>query len=275
MTPTFCFTEEELCPDSITTYKTIGDVRLQMHCFFPSDGRSGAEHGKEKKRPCAVFFFGGGWKGGSPTQFFPHCRYLANRGMVAVSAEYRVEDRHGTPPSVCVEDGKSAIRHLRTHAAEWGVDPERIAAGGGSAGGHVAAAAGTTTAFEPENEDLQISSRPNALILFNPVFDNSPDGYGYDRVQAYWQTISPMHNISTATPPTIVFLGTEDQLIPVKTAEDYQARMQKVGRRCDLFLYPKQAHGFFNYRPENNKPFVQTVTKMDQFLVSLDWLAAK
>ena len=79
----------------------------------------------------------------------------------------------------------------------------RIAAGGGSAGGHVAAATATTTKYEDQNDDLSISSQPNLLLLYNPVLDNSAEGYGFNRVKDYWQDFSPMHNIHSKTPPSI------------------------------------------------------------------------
>ena len=68
-------------PDS-PVYKTIGPVELRLHLFCPTPARAAA--------PAIVFFFGGGWRGGSPNQFYPHCRYLARGGMLA-AAEYRVE----------------------------------------------------------------------------------------------------------------------------------------------------------------------------------------
>jgi acetyl esterase/lipase len=190
--------------------------------------------------------------------------------MVAMSAEYRVKSKHGTSPRECVKDGKSAIRWIRLHANELGIDPRRLAAGGGSAGGHVAAATATVDGFNQEGEDRSISCRPNALVLFNPVFDNGPVGYGYDRVKEYWEQFSPMHNISENTPPTIVFLGTKDKLIPVATAERYKKLMAGKGCRCDLHLYKDQGHGFFNYR--NKKYYAATVIEADKFLVSLGYL---
>lgn len=253
-------------PDEVLRYKQVGDTELDLHVFNPEG------HSASDSRPAIVFFFGGGWKGGSPSQFFPQCAYLADRGMVAMSAEYRVEKRNGTTPKACVKDGKSAIRWIRKHANELGVDPDQVLAGGGSAGGHVAAASGTATLFEETDEDLSISSRPAALVLFNPVFDNGPEGYGHDRVQDYWQAISPMHNIDAATPPTIVFFGTEDKHVPVATAEAYQRRMEALGLRCDLHLYEGQPHGFFNYKRREN--YDKTVEAMDAFLVSLGFLEA-
>lgn len=251
-------------PDRVLIYKQIGEARLTLDLFLPTD------HLISDRRTGIVFFFGGGWKSGSPSQFHPQCRYLASRGMVAMSAEYRVQSRHGTSPRECVQDGKSAVRWIRAHAAELGLDPDRLAAGGGSAGGHVAAATATATGFDEPGEDASASCRPDALCLFNPVFDNSAQGYGFDRVQAYWQAISPMHNLSATTPPTVVFLGTEDEHIPVATAEEYQRRMHALGRRCDLHLYAGQPHGFFNH--SHREMYRQTTIAMDRFLASLGFL---
>jgi acetyl esterase/lipase len=253
-------------PDSKPVYKTVGEHRLALHVFQPD------ATGIEAPRPAIVFFFGGGWVSGTPSQFYPHCQHLAARGMVAMAAEYRIKNRHGTPPSACVEDGKSALRWVRQHARELGIDPQRIAAGGGSAGGHVAAAVATTEGFERSDEDPTISCRPQALILFNPVFDNSPQGYGNERVHAYWQAISPLHNIQPGAPPTLVFLGTRDKLVPVDTADTYQRKMHAVGARCEVHLYLDQAHGFFNYRDGENPIYLQTIAEMDRFLQSLGYL---
>ena len=111
--------------------------------------------------------------------------------------------------------------------------------------------------------------------VFNPVFDNGPEGYGHSRVKERFREISPMHNLSKETPPTIVFLGTKDKLIPVSTAQKYKQLMEKAGRRCDLHLYKDQPHGFFNgptRKGKFNEYYLQTVTAMDRFLVSLGYL---
>jgi len=151
-----------------------------------------------------------------------------------------------------------------------GIDPDKILAGGGSAGGHVAAATATTKGVFEEGEDISVSAHSAALVLFNPVFDNGPGGYGHDRVKDYWEKISPMHNLDQQTPPTIVFLGTKDHLIPVRTAERYRDTMKKNGVRCDLHLYKDETHGFFN-----KSKYDETVLEMDRFLVSLGYLKAK
>lgn len=263
-------------PDRTEVYKETTDsggnpVSLTLDIFNPPG------HRPEDQRPVVVFFFGGGWNSGSPGQFHPHCDYLASRGMVAISAEYRVRNVHGTSPRECVQDGKSAVRWLRENATSLGIDPARVVAGGGSAGAHVAAATGTLTSFDEPDENLSVSSRPNALVLFNPVYDNGPGGYGHSRVSAYWEDFSPLHNIDSQTPPTIVFLGTDDHLIPVATARNFQSLMQAEGIRSDLHLYHEQPHSFFNYDvPDDTRgPFCgyqDTVLKTDQFLSSLGYL---
>lgn len=258
----------EIRPDAKLVYKTVGEVKLKLHTFYPANHKPG------EKRPCIVFFFGGGWRGGTPKQFYPHCKHLAAKGMVAYSAEYRVSSKHKTTPKECVKDGKSAVRWIRQHAEQLGIDPQRVAAGGGSAGGHVAAAAGTLKKFDEKGEDLSVSSRPDALVLFNPVYDNGPGGYGHDRVKDYWQDISPLHNIDARTPPTIVFMGTRDQHVPQQTAIKYRDLMHEAGRRCELYLYEGQPHGFFNYRGGSNRYYDETVEQMDRFLSSLGYLKA-
>ncbi|MDC0143348.1 alpha/beta hydrolase [Verrucomicrobia bacterium] len=245
-------------------YKQVEDTKLFLHVFNPKD------HKASDRRPAIVFFFGGGWNGGTPKQFEPHCTYLASRGMVAITAEYRVKSRNKTTPFECVKDGKSAIRWVRANAVKLGVDSKRVAAGGGSAGGHVAAATGNCLGLEEEGENLKVSSKPDVLVLFNPVYDNSSKGYGHDRVKPRWKEISPMHNIRKGAPPTIVFLGTKDKLIPVSTAQEYEKRLVAVGSRSELHLYKGATHGFFNKGKGDAYP--DTLIKMDDFLNSLGWL---
>jgi acetyl esterase/lipase len=194
--------------------------------------------------------------------------------MVAISAEYRTKQSHGVIPKNCVFDGKSAIRWVRAHANELGIDPNRVAAGGGSAGGHVASAVAACQSLEEDSADTTVSCIPNALVLFNPVYDNGPEGYGYDRVKEYWEEISPMHNLHKDMPPTIAFFGTEDKLIPVNTTKAFETAMHQVGVRYDNHLYEGQGHGFFNEGRSKGDTdyFVETVREADEFLASLGFL---
>jgi acetyl esterase/lipase len=103
-TMNFAAETREFPPDTSVTYKMVGDKELKLHIFYPEG------HSPSDCRPAIVFFFGGGWQNGSPTQFYPHCEYLASRGIVAMAADYRVKFRDQTTPQECVKDGKSAIR---------------------------------------------------------------------------------------------------------------------------------------------------------------------
>lgn len=254
------------------TYKQIDTIALKLFVKNPDN------FNKKNHYPTIVFFFGGGWNSGRLTQFKPHADYLASRGMITVLVDYRVKTRHHTTPFDAVADAKSAIRFLRQNSKKLNIDKEKIAAAGGSAGGHLVAAAATVPGLNDPKDNLKVSAKPNALVLYNPVFDNGPTGYGYERVGERYSEISPIHNIHKFTPPTIVFLGTKDDLIPVETAKLYQQKMEAAGNRCDLFLYEDQKHGFFNFREDSkdgNKYFTETLFQTDLFLESLGYLRGK
>lgn len=253
-------TEQDTIPE-VLVYKKIDTLSLHMRVFRP------AGFNATNKYPAIVFFFGGGWISGNTGQFQKQALYLASRGMVAILADYRVQSRHHTTPFEAVMDGKSAIRYVRSHASDLGIDPDRIVAAGGSAGGHVAAATDLTKLDEP-TENAAVSSRPNALVLFNPVFNNGPGEYGYDRVGNRYTEISPYHNIRKGAAPTLVMLGTKDKLVPVATAEAYKAKLTEAGSQGELILYPDQPHGFFN----RGEWFTKTLRDTDVFLKSLGYI---
>lgn len=257
------------------TYKEVGETKLQLYIFEPATG-------PKTNRPAIVFFFGGGWANGSPVQFEQHCRYLASRGMVAITADYRVSSRQQVKPTACVADAKSAVRWVRANAARLGLDPKRIAAGGGSAGGHIAAATGTLPDFDEPGEDRKISSVPDALVLFNPALVLAPmeglalEGFGTrvpeERLGTTPEKLSPAHHVKKGTPPTIIFHGRADTTVPYATAEAFTAAMKKAGNRCELVGFDDQKHGFFNYGRDDNSNYHATLVATDRFLASLGWL---
>lgn len=253
-------------PDAEKTlvYKQTDTVNLQLFFYYPH------ENVKNETYPAIIFFFGGGWNSSNITQFEPHAKHFASRGMVAILADYRVRDKHGTTPFDAVADAKSAIRYLRENAARLNIDPERIAGAGGSAGGHIAAAAAMVPGLDDPADNLSVSPVPNALVLFNPVFDNGPDGYGFERIGDRYREISPLHNIQSGNPPTIVFLGTNDRLIPVSTAEKYRDKMIAAGNICELFLYEGKGHGFFNFRHTGS--YLETLAEAERFLISQGYI---
>lgn len=245
-------------------YKTVDTTQLYMEVHYPEQMLP------EKKYPALVFFFGGGWVSGSRAQFEHQADYFAQRGIVCFLVDYRTRNQHQTSPYESLKDAKSAIRFLRKNASEYSIDPDKIIASGGSAGGHLAAATALIKGYNDTSDDVGFSAIPNALILFNPVIDNGPGGYGFERIGDQYKDFSPLHNIKTGAPPTLFLLGTKDALVPVVTAQYYQMAMEKVGSRCDLVLYEDQPHGFFNYR--NFENYKKTVEAADDFLQSLGYL---
>ena len=250
--------------DKSQVYKEVDSMQLKLHFYYPE------ETTHNEPVPAIIFFHGGGWVSGRITQFEPHARHFAKKGMVAVLAEYRIRSRYGTTPFDAVADAKSAIRFVRKNADELGIDPNRIVGSGGSAGGHIAAAAAMVPGLDDPADNLSISAVPNALALFNPVYDNGPNGYGYERIGERYREISPLHNIKPGNPPTIVFVGTSDRLIPVSTAEQYRDKMADAGNVCELFLYEGEGHGFFNFG--HTQRYLETLAETERFLISLGYI---
>ena len=257
-------------PDTIFSYKKIDQVDLKFHLFIPERKTI------SKKLPVIIFFFGGGWTGGNPSQFYEQAAYFKSRGIVAISAEYRVKGKHQTTPFECVKDGKSAIRWLRKHAEELSIDPNKIVAAGGSAGGHVAACTGVIDGYEEEGENLNISSVPNALVLFNPVLDTTKKGYGSGKMDGRVTEISPNHHVKTGIPPTLIFHGDADTTVPFENAVRFDSLMKSAHNECKLIVAKGQSHGFFNgkfFRPKNDeKFFIETMYQTDIFLNNLGYL---
>ena len=255
------------------TYRKVGETELKVWIFEPAQ-KSG------KPLPAIVFFFGGGWVGGSPTQFEPQSRHLAGRGMVAIVADYRVKTRQDAKPADCVSDAKACVRWVRANASRLGIDPERIAVGGGSAGGHLAASTATVPGLDDAKDDKSVSCLPNALVLFNPGTVMAPFpgldlkgfGAGLDKAKFGCEPteISPLHHVKKGTPPTIIFHGKADTTVPYSTVEKFAEVMKTAGNRCELIGYEGQPHGFFN-----KAKYAETLAATDAFLVSLGYLPAK
>ena len=251
-------------------YKKVDTVTLVMKVIYPPS------MDKSKKYPGMVFFFGGGWVGGTINHFELQANYFSRRGLVCFLVDYRVKNRHGTSIKECIMDAKSSIRYIRKNAEHFNVDKNKIIGAGGSSGGHLAAATAIVTGNDDPHDNLSINPSPNALVLFNPAIDLGPSTsvYARDSLKESYKDISPLHNVKKGAPPTIFFLGTKDRFIPVETAKYYALVMRAVGSRCDLFLYEDQEHGFFNF-VKSEEHYKKTVYEADKFLISLGYLEGK
>jgi acetyl esterase len=179
--------------------------------------------------PAIVYFTGGGWVGGDVEGQIPNAAWFRDQGIIGIDADYRVKSRHGTSPIECIQDAKSAIRYVRSHALELGIDPDRIIAAGGSAGGHLAACTFIDGGDTP-GEDLKISSKPNALVLHNPVLG---EGFGQEFFAEHPE-FSPILHVKKGWPPTILSNGTKDNTTPFQAAEKFTRLMKEAGNICEL-----------------------------------------
>lgn len=263
------FAQESYPPEfegaRVEVYRKVDSTELMLWIFGESD--------PESPKPAIVFFFGGGWNAGSPSQFEKQARHFADRGMIAIVADYRVKSRHGVQVVECVEDAKSAIAWVRENSSRLGVDPEKIASSGGSAGGHLAAATGTVSGYGSDE-------RPNAMILFNPACTLAPTRdwkprraraeLGVERLGVEPRAISPAHHIGPHTPPTLILHGKKDTTVPYASVVAFDRAMKEAERPCKLIGYEGAGHGFFN----RGEAYAETLAEADRFLVDLGWLQA-
>lgn len=244
-------------PDQSLDYTGIKAQSHRIEIFRPADAVPGERY------PGLVLFHGGAWREGSPVQFYRQARVIADAGFVVALPEYSISDEDATTPHDALVDAFRAWSHVHESAPDLTIDGDRIYAGGASAGGQLAAALATVPPPEPGTD----SAAPAGLVLFNPVIDNGPDGYGYSRVEDYWQDFSPLHNIGVDHPPTVILLGDSDRLIPVATAEAYCVQVRLASSDCSVKIYDNAGHAWFNH---DQAGFEGTLRDALDFLRSID-----
>ncbi len=262
-------------------YKAIGNTELRLYVF------NLANHKPSDKVPAAVFFYGGGFLFGDIRRYQTQATHLALRGLVTVLVDYRAKCRHGSTLLDSVSDGKSAMRWVRAHADEFGIDPSRIAAVGSSAGGMLAAATALDTELDDPNDDKRIDPRPNALVLYNPALIMTPKVvesitkiFG-KAVADQSQNIFPGDHLDRGLPPTIIFAGTADKGISPEAQNDFCKRARALKAKCEVVLYSGAPHGFTEIWLGLDDPTNFTKTEFwaadtsrrtDAFLTKLGWL---
>jgi acetyl esterase len=229
----------QLQPTRTLIYKRVGSDELRLDIFLPPAFQP-SDH-----RPAVIAFHGGGWTSGEPRSMYPFVAWAAEQGFVGFSAQYR-RYKPKTDISVfeSVKDARSAMRYVRTHAIELGVDPHRLVAMGSSAGGHLAAGAALFDEVNEAGEDLAVSCRPDALLLLWPVIDTSPAGYGQAKIGERWRELSPLDHVRPGLPPTLLFHGTADATVPFAGARAFHDAMIKAKNNCELVIGPDGGHGF-------------------------------
>ncbi len=245
-------------------YKTSAGVERKMEIFFPPN------HDPAKSKvPGVILFHGGGWSGGSLSQFRFACNYFASRGLVCATAEYQMLGKAGmeklapgeSKKRACVTDAKSAIRWFKKNAGELGIDPARIIAGGGSAGGHISALATMNPGLNDPADPKDIDTSVVAYLWFNPAFEDS------DKTDP---EIEILTHLKADLPPVIVFFGDKDTW--KKGWDVAYAKWKTLGTKTiDLQIAVGKNHSFFNKDPWRSV----TLIAADEFLVRQGFLTGK
>jgi acetyl esterase len=254
-------------------FKQAAGQDLKVYVVSPPGAKPGEKHA------AVIFFHGGGFNAGNAGQFADQSTYLASRGLVCINAEYRLLDKERkSAPLVCDQDAKSAVRWVKAHAAALGIDPARLAAGGGSAGGHLAAFAALVEGGDDPADDLKISTKVAALVLFNPAIA-WPDSLAAENADGRFREggeeflkYAPAKFVTPAAPPTLILSGEKDQIVPMVYLKKFQAQMQAAGVRCEAVFYAGQGHAFFHRARQNGKFYYATLLEVDKFLASLGWI---
>lgn len=214
-------------------YKYIDSTSLQLDIYKLKDLTSPA--------PVMIFIHGGAWRTGKRSDYLPYLIDYANKGFITATVSYRLVKKAIFPAAV--QDVNCAVKWIKTHAGEYGIDPERIALIGGSAGGHLSLMVGYDgrEAIFNEDCDLQIDSSVKVVIdLYGPVDLTTPYAVGtyqvqdflgttYDKDPELYRMASPRTFISSDAPPTLIFQGTIDSLVPVSQSDSLAVWLAEAG----------------------------------------------
>lgn len=217
----------------------------------------------EKPAPVMVYIHGGGWQAGSKDKIPAFLANAVQEGWLSVvSVEYRFSQVAIHPAQV--NDCVRAIQLVRSKAAEWNLDPDRVGVCGGSAGAHLSLwVALHDDAAKPDSPDpvARQSSRVSCAISFAGPTDwkllseiphNHP---AYRQVLGYEpgtpagemdpekkKSVSPITYVSKDDPPILLVHGDADDIVPIRHARDLDARMKQSGARSELFVVEGGRH---------------------------------
>jgi acetyl esterase/lipase len=182
----------------------IGERKLNFYIFEPETPR--------KDRAAILFFIGGSFGKGprTPADFQHQAHYFSTKGAVAICVDYRTGHDEGFTPIQAICDVKSAVRWLREHAAEWGVDPEKIVVCGSSAGGYIAVSAIMFDHMNNDGDNRNINHVPNALVIFAAGMDAVDImRRRYPELLDQAREMSPYHNVKNYMADMKTYLSTK------------------------------------------------------------------
>jgi acetyl esterase/lipase len=247
-------------------------VLLKAYIFPPGE--------KELKNsnPAIVIFHGGGWSIGEPSWAFGLAKKYADKGMVAVAAQYRLSDQESITPVDAMEDARNVILWMRENANELRIDRDKIAAYGWSAGAHLAACAAV---FPSTDSEKKINSVPNALILVSPALSIINDKWFKQLLGEKGNPIdySPAEHLKKNMPPSIIVVGKDDTVTPVDQCQLFHKNMLTYGNESYLYIYDDVGHLFTpsgqpddGYPNPDKKVRAQAYAEIDLFLKNLGYV---
>jgi acetyl esterase/lipase len=258
---------------AVYVFASPGGTDLKAYVFTPK----GQELGE--KRAGVVIFHGGGWSEAEPSWAFTRARHFAERGLVAVAAQYRLSDGKTITPLDAMSDARAIIRWMRSQSATLGLDPSRIVADGWSAGAHLAASAAI---FDDQPADAKrLSGAPNVLVLVSPAVALESDGWAQQLLGSKTKIndVSPDAHVRKGLPPTIILQGSTDSVTPLSGVKRFCDRMIAAGNVCELHVYEGFGHLFTPAGiPDSGQPKPDPATRADalakaeRFLKSLGYI---
>lgn len=253
----------------VFVFASPGGVDLKAFVFSSNSDRSG------ELRSGIVLFHGGGWVQGEPEWAFARARHFAERGMVAVAAQYRLSDQKSITPIEAMADARTVIRWMRSQAKSLGIAQERIAAYGWSAGAHLAA---STAIFDDAAHGASDKAGPSALVLVSPAVSLGSDQW-FQRLlgrRGNARDLSPDQHVREGLPPTLILQGSTDTVTPLAGVKRYCELLRAAKNRCELHVYEGFGHLFTPAGiPDDGQPRPDPATaadalaRTDRFLTSL------
>lgn len=207
----------------------------------------------DRPLPCVVVFAGGGYRDRAPHEAGPIAQFFNSRGLQAVTVDYRVAPNR-FPAGLM--DAQRAVKVVRRHAAEWGIDPHRVVCCGFSAGGHLAASTilyddMTLTGHTPDETDGE-NARPNGAILCYPVisvgaeFGHVRSGerlLGEQKYATDHEAYDLQRKVTDRTPPVFLWHTSDDEAVNVKNSLIFCEQLRDHGVPFELHIYPHGRHG--------------------------------
>ncbi|MEB2777784.1 pectinesterase family protein [Algoriphagus sp. D3-2-R+10] len=261
--PVYIGLNDEVTEFKDSIYKELGRRKLKVDVFSPK--------GVESLRPAIVMIHGGGWKSGDKELQIPMAIALAEKGFVAAVVEYRLSPEAQYPAAI--HDVKEAIRWLKAHAMEFGIDTSRIAISGSSAGGQIAALVGLTSTQEYEGEtELEASAEVQAIIDMDGVlaFHHPESAEGqvasewlggtYEQKPEVWNAASPLY-LPLPNMKPILFINSQYPRFHAGR-DELVTKLDEEGIYSEVHTFPDTPHPFWLYDPW----FERTVNTIAEFL---------